>query len=73
MEIERINHYKEKLIQTNDIYIEMSKINLSQSKYLFNDFIIEMGENKICMNAKAMRRGHVTKNIIQPKNDMSEM
>ena len=33
MEIERINHYKEKLIKTNDIYIEMSKINLSQSKY----------------------------------------
>ena len=34
MEIERIHHYKEKLIKTNYIYIEMSKINLSQSKYL---------------------------------------
>ena len=34
MEIERIRHYKEKLIQTNVVYIEMSNINLSQSKYL---------------------------------------
>ena len=36
---------------------------------IFNYFIIEMGENKTCMNAKTMRRGPVTKNRIQPKKD----